>query len=226
MEEMSPPAIVEEAVRKGLHMIAICDHNAAGNTASMQEAAGTAIAAVAGMEVTTVEDIHVVGLFPDAAKACSAAETVRANLPPLSERAKRFGQQLLMDAKGRVVGTESKMLAASSALTLSETVNLIKRHDGLAIAAHVNRPSFSVMSQLGLFPPDVGFDAVEIFLKPNAVPPFGSEHFHGLSVVSSSDSHFLFEIGRCATILEVAEPTFDELVQAIKGIGGRRCCCA
>ena len=113
MEEMTPPSIVREAGRKGLQMIAICDHNAAGNAAPTQEAAGTAIAAVAGMEVTTAEDIHVLGLFPSADAACAAAEVVRADLPLVSERSKKFGRQLLMNAQGWVVGADPKLLAAS-----------------------------------------------------------------------------------------------------------------
>ena len=34
-DEMSPPAIVDAALAAGLDMIAVCDHNAAGNTASV-----------------------------------------------------------------------------------------------------------------------------------------------------------------------------------------------
>ena len=224
MEEMTPPAIVEEAIRKGLQMIAICDHNAAGNVASTQEAAGADIAAIAGMEVTTAEDIHVLGLFPDAASACKAADVVRASLPAWSDRSGKFGQQLFMDAHGQVIGTEPKMLAASSALTLSQTVSLIKEYDGLALAAHVNRPSFSVFSQLGLFPLDVSFDAIEVFPKARFPSQWDKERPQGLPIFHSSDSHYLSDIGSCFTILELAESSFTELAFAIKGIAGRRCC--
>jgi hypothetical protein len=225
LEEMTPPAIVAEAARKGLHMIGICDHNSAGNAAAVQEAAGTFIAAIAGMEITTVEDIHVVGLFPNSASARAAAGEVLAGLPPLTDRSKRFGEQLLMNAQGRVIGKEPKMLAASSTFNLSETVKLIKRHNGLALAAHVNRPSFSVISQLGFFPPDVDFDAVEILVTPYSALP-AEEQFRGLSMLNSSDSHFLSDIGACFTIFEMADPTFEELTLALKGIDGRSCSCA
>lgn len=224
MEEMTPPAIVEEAIHKGLQMIAICDHNAAGNVASAQEAAGHDIAAIAGIEVTTAEDIHVLGLFPDAASACKTADVVRASLPAWSDRSGKFGRQLLMDACGQVIGTEPKMLAASSALTLSETVGLIKEHGGLALAAHVNRPSFSVFSQLGLFPLDVSFDAIEVFPKARFASRWDKEVPQGLPIFHSSDSHYLSDVGSCFTILELAESSFNELAFAIKGIAGRRCC--
>ena len=223
MEEMTPPAIVREAGRSGLEMIAICDHNAAGNVAPTQEAAGAAIATIAGMEITTAEDIHVVGLFPSSANARAAADVVREGLPLLSDRSGKFGCQLLMNSHGWVVGTEPKMLAASSVLTLSQVISLIKNHSGLAMAAHVNRPSFSVVSQLGLFPIDAGFDAVEVFSKS----PFASrlqQEVCGMPIVNSSDSHSLDEIGTCFTVFEMAEASFGELVFALKGISGRKCC--
>ena len=62
-EEMTPAAIVRQAIRKGLAIIAICDHNTAGNTIAVQEAAGKDITVIAGMEITTVEEVHVIGLF-------------------------------------------------------------------------------------------------------------------------------------------------------------------
>jgi predicted metal-dependent phosphoesterase TrpH len=223
MEEMTPPAIVEEAIRKGLHMIAVCDHNAAGNAASTQEAAGTALAAVAGMEITTAEDIHVLGLFPDAASACRTAEVVRAGLPTRRERSRKFGQQLLLNARGETLGAETKMLAASSALSLADAIKLIKNNSGLALAAHANRQSFSVLSQLGLFPPDAGFDAIEIFPKARLPSDWDKQRPQGVAILQSSDSHCLSEIGSCFTMFELAESSFGELVFAIKGVAGRRC---
>ena len=53
-------------------MIAVCDHNTAGNVPAVQqagEAAGGGLAVIAGMELTSAEEVHVVGLFPDAAAA-------------------------------------------------------------------------------------------------------------------------------------------------------------
>ena len=83
-DEMTPAAIVAAALAKGLDMIAVCDHNTAGNVRAVQraaEAAGGGLAVIAGMELTSAEEVHVVGLFPDAAAAERAAAQVRALLP-------------------------------------------------------------------------------------------------------------------------------------------------
>ncbi len=221
-KEMAPPAIVQAAGRRKIHMIAICDHNATANIAPVQEAAAGVIAVIAGIEITTAEEVHVLGLFPDVASADKVSQAVRASLPPnTNERLRKFGEQLLMDARGRVTGMEPKMLSAASAFTLAKAVRLIQDHGGLAVAAHVNRPSFSVISQLGMLPEDVLFDAVE-------VASAGVELNHkvavsGLPIVASSDSHFLEEVSSCGTIFEIMEPTFEELAMALKGLAGRRC---
>jgi hypothetical protein len=226
--DMTPPAIVAAAVQCGLAMIAVCDHNSAGNAAATQQAGGSSLAVIAGMEIMSSEEAHVVGLFPDAPSACAAGEEVAATLPDLEFRSGRppsgaesgerrpgRAEQRLMDSAGRVIGIEPKMLAAASRFTLSETVQLIHRHGGLAIAAHLNRPSFSVISQLGLFPEDAGFDAVEIFESP-MFPAAEETAAHGLPALRCSDSHDLLQIGSTWTALEMRRPVFDELVLALR----------
>ena len=231
-EDMTPPAIVAAAALKGLALIAICDHNTAGNAAATQEAAALqgsdkslgAPVVLAGIEITTAEEAHVLGLFPDAAAAEAAAEEVLATLPPLTTADHGFGEQLLLDSAGGVLGKESRMLAAASTFGLSDAVGLIHRHGGLAIAAHVDRPSFSVLSQLGVFPADAGFDAVELGANLLGLARATDFDAIGLPVVHSSDSHSLGEIGEVRTEIEMRDATFEELSLALRSAGGRRVC--
>ncbi len=246
--EMSPPAIVAESLRKGLAMIAVCDHNSAGNARAVAEAAAAAAATaaargaadpalrlmvIAGMEITTAEEAHVLGLFPDVEAAERAGAEVRAGLPlwrPLSSNgpsaALRSPEQELVDAAGNLIGIEVKMLSAASRFSLSETVDLIHGNGGLAIAAHMDRRSFSVVSQLGFLPPDVPFDALEISAAGAARGRAGEFVARGLPLVSSSDSHFLDDIGVSRTALAVHAPSFAELALALAGAGGRGCAIA
>lgn len=237
-QEMTPPAIVQAAIRKGLDIIAISDHNSASNGLPTQQAAGERLAVLAGMEITTAEEVHVLGIFPDAAAACACGEVVRATLPDrLRKRDRhRIGQkhaesepvpfsqpvrQNLLDSTGRVIGTEGKLLSAATTLTLESAVELIQAHGGLAIAAHVDRPSFSVMSQLGLFPAEAGFDAIEVYGYAGKPTDWAQWESLGLPIVSSSDSHFLDDIGTRYTCFELEIPTFEELQSAImEGRGG------
>jgi hypothetical protein len=220
---MTPSAIVDTAVERGIAMIAICDHNSTGNVGAVQQAAGSAITVVAGMEITSCEEAHVIGLFPNEAAASAASHAVRETLPEGdAATSHRFGEQLLLDAHGRVVGKETKLLAAASGLGLSETVRLIKRHGGIAVAAHIDRPSFSVLSQLGVFPVDAGFDAVEVSAATALSDRSSQFASFNVPVLASSDAHFLAQVGMCHTMFEMFCPSFDELVEALRGSGGRR----
>ncbi len=231
--EMTPPAIVAAAVGRGLGAIAVCDHNTTGNVAAVMRAARAGAApllVIPGMEITTAEEVHVVGWFPDVESAEKAGREVASTLPawraftPFKPGdALRKPEQEIMDAEGRTVGIEEKMLAAASRFTLSETVDLIRAHGGIAVAAHVDRRSFSVVSQLGFFPEDARFDALEISAAGVARGRAARFADRGLPLVSSSDSHFLSEIGASATALEVQGPGFEELRLAVGGRDGRRC---
>lgn len=221
-EGMTPPAIVRLARGKGLGLIAICDHNTAGNAAAVKEAAGTALAVVAGIEITTAEEAHVVGLFPDCASAEAAAGEVLETLPMRRGRTGRFGRQVILDAEGRRRGLEKRMLAAASGLALGAAVGLIKHHGGVAVAAHVDRPSFSVMSQLGVFPAEAGFDAVEVSAFWRKSPRLAGFEAWGLPLIASSDSHSPDEVGSAWSVLTAEAATFEELARALHGGGGRR----
>ncbi|HQH21870.1 MAG TPA: PHP domain-containing protein [Thermoleophilia bacterium] len=221
---MTPPAIVAAALAAGLDMIAVCDHNSARNAAAVQEAAGERLAVLAGMEITTLEECHVVGLFPDARTAETAAEEVGSALPPVDPDYEAFfGAQLVCDADGRESDRERRALAMATPFTVDAVVDLVHRHRGLAVAAHIDRRSFGVIGQLGFFPADAGFDAVEL---SRHVPPDSAAvadyAVHGLPVLHSSDAHYLHDLGAVRTTVTCLRPDFAELVLALQGLEGRR----
>ena len=215
-DEMTPPAIVAAALQAGLALVAICDHNSAGNAAAVQDAAGERLAVLAGMEVTSVEEAHVVGLFPTVADAETAGAQLRGLLPDADDDYTVFwGEQHLMDADGQIVGAEGKALGLATTLTVDAVVELIHSYGGLAIASHIDRRSFGVISQLGFFPTEAGFDAVELssHVKGTAVPGFAAI---GLPMTAASDAHYLADIGCARTVLVAGEPTFGELALALR----------
>lgn len=223
--EMTPPAIVRSAIDAGLTLIAICDHNAAGNVRATQRAANEAggkIAVLGGMEITTAEEAHVLAYFADAESAESAADVVRASLPDRPAGDESFGQQLLLDSRGELTGREAKMLSSATTFSLEQTVQLVHRHGGLAVASHVDRPMFSVLSQLGVFPIDAGLDAVEISPIHSHDERARQIESLGLAAITSSDSHYLSDIGFARTQLWLEQPTLAELRLALAGRDGRR----
>jgi 3',5'-nucleoside bisphosphate phosphatase len=61
---MIPPLIVQEALDKGINLIAISDHNASANVSSVIQAARlTGLTVLPAIEVQTKEEVHVLCLF-------------------------------------------------------------------------------------------------------------------------------------------------------------------
>ncbi len=154
------------------------------------------------------------------------ARSLPAPRPRRRQAAAREPEQELVDADGNRTGIETRMLAAASGFTLSAAVDLIHRYGGLAVAAHVDRRSFSVPGQLGFIPPEVPFDGLEISAAGAARGRTADFVSHGLPLLSSSDSHFLEEIGSGLTVLDVEAPVFSELCKALRGVEGRGCAIA
>lgn len=221
--DMTPPAIVERALAEGLGMIAVCDHNSARNAAAVQEAAGARLAVLAGMEITTVEECHVVALFPDAAAAQAAGAEVGATLGQIDDGyGTFFGEQRVLAADGGERARETLALATATTLDVEAAVELVHGHGGLAIAAHIDRRSFGVIGQLGLFPAAAGFDAVELSRHVAAGSPDEARFaVHGLPMVYSSDAHYQSDIGAARTVVYCERPTFAELALALAGADGR-----
>jgi len=194
--DMTPSAIIAAAHEAGLDVIAIADHNTTSNVAAVQAAAIAADAGMTvlpGMEIASAEEAHILGIFPDLQSADDAAAEFQGLHPH-----------------------------ASSHLDVVATVALVHSRGGLAIAAHVDRGAFSVLSQLGHFPREARFDGVEVSRRiPSGASQLERYAAFGLPLVGSSDSHFLDEIGTMHTELVLAEPSHTELMLAFAGKRGR-----
>ena len=213
---MSPATVARTARDKGLDVIGICDHNSAENVEAVSRAAEAFdVAVVGGMEITSREEVHVLGLFDDRQSLRAAQDVVYDNLP--GENAPDFfGEQLVMDERDEVIGHNGRMLIGATNLTLREVVETIHELGGVAIASHVDRPSFSLISQLGFIPDDLDLDGVEICGEQAPDLP------EGLAVISSSDAHRLEEIGVRHTCFLVEKPTASEIGLALRRRRGRK----
>jgi hypothetical protein len=169
------------------------------------------------MEVTTEEEVHVLALFADLADTGEMQGKVYQRLQPGENDPKRFGYQVIVDENENVLGINRRLLLGATDMDVATTVDYIRRYGGLAVACHVDRPAFSMTSQLGFIPPDL-FDAIEL-------SPFGKAEDYadlGYAIIRSSDAHQPGDIGKGYTVFELAAPTFAEIKMALAGEGGRR----
>lgn len=207
----SPKRIVQKAFDAGLNMIFVTDHNTVKNAhAGIKASAGYENFKVyPGMEITTQEEIHILGLFENMNDALNAETIITRNLPDAVNE-KEFREQVIANEFDEVEGFYKKSLFSAVNLSAEKIIGLISNCSGLAIAAHIDRPSFSVISQLGFIPDDMKFNALEIspnMTLENAKNKY-SEYFNKYSFVKGSDAHSLNLIGTSITEFEAEENSF------------------
>jgi PHP family Zn ribbon phosphoesterase len=100
-----------------------------------------------------------------------------------------------------------------------------KTHElgGLSLGCHVDRPAYGIINQLGFIPADLALDGVEVSRHVKLADAHkivaGIEKF---SCITTSDAHFLEDIGKVWTIFQMAAPTIAEIRKSLLQQGGRR----
>jgi predicted metal-dependent phosphoesterase TrpH len=220
--EMTPLRIVRRAVEARLDVIAITDHNSAENIeTALRVGSGAGVAVLPGMEISSAEEVHVVGLFPTAEAALRMQEEVYRSLPDGKDDGRNW--QVVVNERDEVMGFNRKLLIGASALSFRSLVERIHGLGGLAIPSHVDRGAFSVSSQLGFLPEEIEVDAVEVIDREAAGTAL---MFHAETArLMSSDAHHMADIGRRRTLFTVREFSFEEIALALRGVDGRSAEC-
>jgi len=221
---MSPLRIVEEARRKGIHMIAVTDHNACDNVVYAKRIGDRmGVKVLPGMELQTEEEVHLLAYFEALEVALSFREVVYPYLPDVKNNPDYFGDQVVVDEEENVVGFEEKLLLNSLSLSLDQCVQMVRDFGGLPIPAHVDRGSFGVIGQLGFIPDRLAFEAVEVSRATSLAEALKTwPELSQYTLLSFSDAHFPGDIGAVCTAFYMESPTFDEVVRCIRGEGERR----
>jgi len=218
--EMIPPVIVEEALKCGINLIAITDHNATANIGAVMEAArGTGLTVLPGMELQTREEVHMLCLFDGLDQAQAWQRAVDDRYPDLLNDEEKIGEQYIVDATGNYIRSEPRMLIANVEMSLQEAVAGVNALGGLLIPAHVERRAYGLLAVLGFAPPI--FEAMEVSHHTTVAdarrlfPDLGR-----VPVIQSGDVHFrdgflgLMEF-------EMQTPSIAEIRRALNGVGGR-----
>jgi hypothetical protein len=104
-------------------------------------------------------------------------------------------------------------------------VSGVRALGGIVLPAHVDRPSYSLIANLGFVPPGLEIAGLELSRRadPAAVAqrsPLGAQ-IAGYGQMVSGDAHRLEEM-TARTMLKVAAPTVAEVALALAGQEGRR----
>jgi PHP family Zn ribbon phosphoesterase len=218
---MSPKGILTAAKKKGIDILGICDHNSSENSLAIMKAAKKMhIHILPGMEVTSEEEVHVLALFDDIGNALKLQEQVYQNLPGKNDE-ETFGMQVIVNEKEEVLGFSDKLLIGATTIPIDEVLRLIHNFEGLAIASHINREAFSIISQLGFVPDNLGLDALEI--SPSITIEEAKQRFpYNYPITCSSDAHYPDDIGKSFTSFLLQGGTVTEIKKALKNEDGRK----
>ncbi len=212
--DMSPALIARIAAANGIDLIALTDHNSARNCPAFKEACRrVGITPLYGLEVTTVEECHVLALFDTLDNAMRMSEWVFAVQPRIPLDVDFFSDQPVVDADENILERIDVFLGAAIPWSLDGVRAQVWSLGGLFIPSHINRPVFSVESQLG-FLPSGAYDAIEVM--PGSVGAYRAKYPH-LPVITASDAHCPEKIGTAPVRLDLSPPvTIASLRAALK----------
>ena len=219
-DEMTPNNIVNMSMLKELDIIAITDHNSVKNARACAEAAeGKNLIVIPGMEVETSEEIHCVVLFDDFDKAEAFGEYIGQNLPAIKNREDIFGNQLIIDKDDEIKGSVKNLLSVASVIGISELFKKASEYGAAAFPSHVDRASNSVISNLGMMPPDLGCEYLELiaddpfkYLRDNK-RLFSRDYKY----LKNSDAHNLGNISERAAYFEFEnKPAIVDIIKKIR----------
>ncbi len=217
--DMTPNNIVNMAKLANLTMIALTDHNSTKNCkAAVEIGKKVGVLVIPGMELCTIEEVHVVCLFPTIEKAETFEAALSQKRIRVRNRPEIFGDQIIMDELDREIGREEFLLVNAINISIGEVTHLVKEYAGAAFPAHIDKGSYSVLSSLGEIPPEAEFKTVEVFRKQN-VEKLLKEHkkLSKMSILFNSDAHTLGQIGEKEKSIFLDEISIEALLAKING---------
>lgn len=214
---MTPNEIARVCCERGIDWIAITDHNSAGNVRVFTEVLKRlGIAVIPGMEIHTLEDVHVLAYFPD----ISVAEEYSRWL--LDEKLNRIeidpeisGYQLYAGEDDSFTSMENIWLGQPALLGIDEAISTVEERGGVCVLAHVDR-KMGLVIQLGFIPENYRDFPVEVSFKES----LKKIDLKTDNIIHSSDAHSL-NLVRPTISMMAEKRTFDEFRLGLIS-GGKR----
>ncbi len=194
-DDNTPNNIAGMASLSGLDIVALTDHNTAKNCpAFFAAAAEYGIIPIAGMELTTSEDVHIVCLFEALEDAMRFDEYVYAHRTLIKNKPDFFGRQQILDADDKVIGEEEHLLLNATSISVDDIFETVSRFGGICFPAHIDKDENGIVAILGAIPENIGFKKFEIH-SPEKRAEFSSRFAINMNdFIVSSDAHYLSDI--------------------------------
>ena len=194
-DDNTPNNIAGMATICGLNMIALTDHNTCKNCPAFFEACKRyGLIPIAGMELTTAEDIHVICLFEEIEDAMRFDVALQSHRMLIENRKDIFGNQFILDGEDNLIGEEKYFLSNATDISLEEIPSLIEEFGGICYPAHIDRQANGIISVLGTFPETPEFNIIEINRREKIGEYVEKYALYDKKVIVSSDAHYLTDM--------------------------------
>ncbi len=216
-DDMTPGNIIGMAKVKGLDVVALTDHNSCRNLpAFMEFAKKFNIIAIPGIELCTIEEVHVLGLFPTLKDAMEFDEYIYNKLFDFRNVREVIGNQYVCDENDEIVDVEDNLLLNAAIITISGAYDKIKEHNGIMIPAHIDKPANSLLSNLGFVPSNSKFSCVEIKFKERQEEVIrNNPYLETCNIIYNSDAHNLSDISEAEHYIELEDVTIENILKVI-----------
>lgn len=204
-EDMTPANIMGMAAVKQLEVVALTDHNSCKNcVAAEKHAKDYGIMFLPGMELTTIEEVHVLCLFQTVEEAMKFDSYVGKQMGEVENVEEIFGRQLICNDKDEMIGKETNLLIQSTKISFDEVYPLMEEYHGVMIPAHIDKDSHSVLYNLGFVPEGSKFRAAELVGYEGRKSLFQRHPYLGQCLcLKNSDAHYLEKINEPENFLWV-----------------------
>ncbi|MDO4730560.1 MAG: phosphoesterase [Clostridia bacterium] len=220
--DMTPSNIINMSIINELDVIALTDHNCSKNCKTLMNLGReNDILVIAGMELTTQEEVHMVMLFKELYSAEKFSEFVQSRIMKVPNRPEIFGDQLIMDEKDNIIGVQENWLVPATDISIDKAYDLAKEYDAAIFPAHINRASHSIISNLGVFPDQPDFSCVEVSKTADVNSLIKSYPLLSKKLIlHDSDAHRLEDMLLDFHSIEVEEKNEKSVIDAInRGLG-------
>lgn len=208
-DDNTPNNIAGMASLCGLNIIALTDHNTCKNCPSFFEAAKKYnIVPVAGMELTTSEDIHVICLFEELDDAMAFDNYIDNHRLKIKNKPEIFGKQTVLDENDEEICEIDHLLINATDVSVEEISSLISEFNGICYPAHIDRDANGIIAALGTIP-DCGFYLYEVADKSSINEYSKNYCISKERFIISSDAHYLTHIDDKENYVELNVDSFD-----------------
>ncbi len=194
-EDNTPNNIAGMAKLGGIDILALTDHNSSKNCPAFFKACEKyGIIPIAGMELTTSEDIHVVCLFERLSDALAFDSYVEGCRFKLKNKPDIFGHQYILDDEDKPIGEIDDLLINATSLSITDISNKVSEFRGICYPAHIDREANGIISVLGTLPEDYTFGFYELHDNVNIAEYSRLYNIPSDRFIISSDAHYLTDI--------------------------------